>query len=294
MKILMIGKNGQLGSELHRMLSTQYPVIALGRDEVDLNDLNSFRETLSILPEVSLIVNAAAYTAVDRAETEERTATNVNTFAPEIMAVEAKRRGIPMIHFSTDYVFDGIDRKIPYTEKDRPNPLSVYGRSKFGGEVMVREILEKHLIFRTSGLYGGERNFVRTMLVLAAEGKRPRVVCDQTVSPNWCREPAKNVVSVIETVLSNDSISWGTYHLTGGGETTWFDFASHVYSHVRRGYDSNPVYPVPVGTDEIGAAAVRPAYSVLSPKKAEHALGIVLPHWETQFRDYWRENDFAM
>lgn len=289
MKILLIGKNGQLGSELYKLLSERYDVLALGRDEIDLNEPDSLSQTLRVIPAVSLLVNAAAYTNVDGAETNQTTASNVNAFAPEILAAETKRRGIPIVHFSTDYIFDGIDRNIAYTEEDKPNPLSVYGWTKLGGEVAIRETNEKHLIFRTSGVYGGERNFVRTILASLASGISPKVVCDQTVSPNWSRELAENIVNVIGRFLSGDSIPWGMYHLSGGGETTWYDFATHLCSHALGRYDSIPLYPISVTSDEFGAFAARPAYSVLDGTKLRETFGIVLPEWDVQFGTFWQQ-----
>ena len=289
MKILLIGKNGQLGDKLRRSLSERHDLIALGRDEIDLNDAQSVHDMLPLVPCVSLFINAAAYTAVDKAEHNERTAININTFAPEILAQEAKRRNIPMIHFSTDYVFDGYARRKPYMESDKPNPQSIYAKTKFGGEIAIRESWKKYLIFRTSGLYGGKNNFVATMYRLAAAGKSPSVVNDQTVSPNHSGVLASAIASIVNRLADSESLPWGTYHLSGGGSTTWHAFATEIFSHYQKTTGEVKGWPTGISTAEYGATASRPAYSVLNADLAETAFGIRLQHWKTQLCNYLRK-----
>ena len=284
MRVLVTGKDGQLGWELWQRLESKFTVIALGRDDLDLRDSRYLHDMLKRLPELALIVNCAAYTDVDKAEREPLAAELVNTEAPAVLAAEADRRNIPIIHFSTDYVFDGKKRTEPYTESDRPNPLSVYGMSKLAGEQRIRDLCDRHLIFRVSGLYGmRRRNFLTSMLKFLDSEITPRVVDDQIVSPNWCPMIAEAVEHVVSRIRNAGKVEWGVYHLTGTGNTTWHEFACLIFEKTARLWNKPLIVPHAVGSDEFGAEAKRPAYSIMNPEKFIRTFDYALPDRQNQF-----------
>ena len=283
MRILLTGKDGQLGWELHQRLESKFDVIAPGRDDLDLRDAEYLHDMLKRLPELALIVNCAAYTDVDRAEHEPQTVEQINIGAPAVLAAEADRRAIPIIHFSTDYVFDGKKRTKPYTENDRPNPLGIYGWSKLTSEQRVRDLCDRHLIFRLSGLYGTRRrNFLTTMLRYLHQGETPRVVDDQIVSPNWCSMIAETVEHVISRLGNIGKKEWGIYHLTGNGSTTWHEFARLIFEKTSQLWGKPLIVPQAVSSDEFHAVAERPAYSIMDSKKFSVTFGDTLLDWQTQ------------
>ena len=284
MRILLTGKNGQLGWELHRQLERDYEVVAIGREDIDFLDSRFLFRTLKQLPKLDLIVNTAAYTNVDQAEAEPFVAESINSESVALLAAEADRRGIPIIHFSTDYVFDGKNWTRPYREMDKPNPLSTYAWTKLEGEIRVRNITEKHLIFRLAGLYGIRRkNFFTTMLRHHHNGITPRVVNDQVVSPNWTPLIAEAVTHVIEMFFQGETTSWGTYHLSGGGSTTWHEFAQYLFQKANEKCDAHVPPPIAVASKEYGAIAKRPDYSVLDSTKFNTNFHYSLPDWQEQF-----------
>jgi dTDP-4-dehydrorhamnose reductase len=283
MRILLIGKNGQLGHLLQTRLRVFGEVVAAGRTELDLSLPQDIVHTVrNIHPE--LIVNAAAYTAVDLAEQEAEQAMAVNGVAPGILAVEAQRLGIPIIHFSTDYVFDGRKECGSYVEEDPQGPLNVYGKTKLAGEVAVRGAGVPHLIFRTGWVYGLQgKNFLRTMLKLAREKREIRVVNDQFGAPTSVAAISEVVVQVIAGLMATGGLFHafkevsGVYHLTCKGETSWHGFAQKI---LNIACINNPPRLVAIPTSEYPTPAVRPRYSVLSNAKVEEAFAVVLPHWE--------------
>lgn len=276
-RILLLGRNGQVGWELQRTLAPLGEVVALGRDDVDLAAPDQIRAAVRAhLPRV--IVNAAAYTAVDRAESEPDAAFAINARAPGILAEEAARAGALFVHYSTDYVFDGSGTR-PYTEEDEVGPRSVYGRSKLEGEQAVQAACEAHLVFRTSWVYGTRgANFLRTMLRLFAEREEVRVVADQHGAPTWSRMIAEATALVLGPACAGVAQRSGVYHLTAGGATTWHGFASAIHGAVAGGCATRVV--TPIGTEDYPTPASRPAYSVLSTEKLRNELGVVLPDWE--------------
>lgn len=283
MRILLTGKNGQLGWELHRFLEQDFEVIATDRHELDFTSPYGLQDRLQRLPEIDLIINAAAYTDVDRAEHEYRIADFINVEAPEILAMEAEYRDIPLIHFSSDYVFDGKKWTQGYTENDEPLPLNAYGRGKLLGEYRVRDYCEKHLIFRLAGLYGIRRkNFFTTVLRAVHENRSLRVVDDQVISPNWCPLVAEAIRHAVNR-LSNGFQEWGTYHLSGSGSTNWYEFARLIYTHAAEVWDMPRNSPVAVHSEGYGAEAVRPSFSVLISRRFEKTFDYSLPDWKTQF-----------
>jgi dTDP-4-dehydrorhamnose reductase len=301
LKILLTGKNGQLGRELISSLKPLGEVIALGHAQLDLTKPEQIRQTIrEIQPQ--LIVNAAAYTAVDQAESEEAIAHAVNADAPGIMADEAKKTGAALIHYSTDYVFDGT-KTTPYLENDVTNPISAYGRTKLAGEQFIQDSGAAHLIFRTAWVYGREgKNFLRTILRLATQKEELKIVSDQIGAPTSGRDIARATAEVLSRVyargkkasaISNLS---GIYHMTAAGQTNWYEFAkailegaaeSHQDSWVAEATNQKPIITrsvLPIATAQYPTPAKRPAYSVLSNQRLTRVFGIELMDWRTQLR----------
>ena len=284
MRILLTGKNGQLGWELHRQLERDFTVIAIGREDIDFLDTKFFASMLRQAPKLDLIVNAAAYTNVDQAEREPFVAEMVNSEATAILATEANRRGIPMIHFSTSQVFNGRRRTYPYRENDPPNPVSVYGWTKLEGEHRIRYILEKHWIFRLSGLYGiHHRNFFTEILTRNRKGIAPRVADNQTITPNWTPLVADAIVDAINQLFWGENIPWGTYHLSGGGSTTPYGFAQLICDRINGVWDGNMPLPIPIRSQKSRVTVTRPKYSALDPTRFNNAFRHTLPDWQEQF-----------
>jgi dTDP-4-dehydrorhamnose reductase len=289
MRILLTGKTGQLGWELHRQLRQDFKVVALGREDVDFRDLKFLHTVLKRLPKPDLIVNAAAYTNIDGAEHEPFVAEAVNSEAAVMLAEKADDWNIPMIHFSTDHVFSGWRRTQAYQEKDRPHPVSLYGSTKLDGELRIRNTLEKHLIFRLSGLYGIRRkNFFTAILARNRHGIVSRVVDDQTISPNWTPLVAEAVVEAIYQLSWGESIPWGMYHLSGSGSTTPYKFARLICEHLNGIWGGMPM-PLPISSRESRIAAKRPKYSVLDPIRFNGTFQCSLPHWQEQLRLFFGE-----
>ncbi len=282
MKILLLGKNGQIGWELQRTLAPLCEVIALGREELDLLDEKGIRSTVrSIKPNV--IVNAAAYNAVDKAEDEQDFAMAINATAPGILAEEAVLSKASVVHYSTDYIFDG-NKNMPYKEDDTPNPLNIYGKSKLAGEKAIRETEVPYLIFRTSWAYGLRgNNFLLTILRLAQERDELRIVADQYGIPNWCRMIAETTTYVIaaglKDIFSYFAVNKGIYNLSSSGETTWYHFAAKILQSTSASTHKCR-HVSPIASDEYKAPARRPLYSVLDNSKLLHQFGLNLPSWE--------------
>jgi dTDP-4-dehydrorhamnose reductase len=268
-KILLTGRDGQVGWELARLLPALGVVEAFSRAELDLADPDKIVERVrAVKPDV--IVNAAAYTAVDKAETDREQAMLVNAAGPGFLAAEAQARGALLVHYSTDYVFDGT-KTSPYVETDPTNPLSVYGQSKLAGERAIQAVGGRHLIFRTSWVYAARgRNFLLTMLKLGREKPVLRVVDDQRGAPTWAQDIA---ATTVELLRRRDPAS-GIYHLTAGGETTWCGFAREIF---RLAGIATPVEPIT--TADYPTPARRPAYSVLSNGRLERTFGLAMPEW---------------
>jgi dTDP-4-dehydrorhamnose reductase len=282
MRILIMGKNGQVGWELQRTLACLGEVIALDRQTMDLAKPESVKATIrEIKP--NLIVNAAAYTAVDKAESEPELAMAVNGIAPGIMAEEAKRLGALLVYYSTDYVFDGT-KTSPYTEEDLPNPLNVYGRTKLVGEQAIQAVGGAHLIFRTSWVYGNRgKNFLLSVLRLASERDELRIVDDQVGAPTWSRIIAETTALALASCLGgmpnrvSESELSGVYHLTAGGKTSWFGFAKAIL-HRSQLSTSRKLTPIP--SSDYPLPAKRPANSVLSNSKLLQVFHLNNPDWD--------------
>ncbi len=284
MKILVLGSQGQVGWELVRSLLPLGEVVALSRAEADLAQPDMLRAVIRS-HQPTLIVNAAAYTAVDKAESEGALACAINATAPGVLAEEARRCNALLIHYSTDYVFDGtLDR--PYVETDTPNPQSVYGRSKLAGEEALEAVGADHLILRTSWVYGARgHNFMRTILRLAAERETLRIVADQTGAPTWSRWIADATAHVARSALQrrrDANFRSGTYHLTCAGSTSWHGFAMAIVEQYRKIHPEATLAAreiLPISTAEYPLPAVRPANSRLSCAKILNEYGVVAPKW---------------
>ena len=287
MKILLLGKNGQVGWELQRSLAPLGEVLALDRHSShfcgDLSQPERLAQTvLAYRPDV--IVNAAAHTAVDKAESEPDLARTLNAHAPAALAQSAAQIGAWLVHYSTDYVFNGQGEK-PWQETDATGPLSVYGQTKLEGEQAIVATCAKHLIFRTSWVYAARGgNFARTMLRLAAERERLTVIDDQRGAPTGADLIADITAHAIRQVMGLPEASLaGIYHLVAGGETSWHGYASHVIAQARihkpeMGLKVTEIAPVP--TSAFPTPAKRPINSRLDTRKLENSFGLVLPPWQ--------------
>lgn len=287
MKILLLGKNGQVGWELQRSLAPLGEVIALDHDGApglsgDFAHPESLAATVrDVAPD--LIVNAAAHTAVDKAESEPELARAINALAPGVLAREAAALGALLVHYSTDYVFDGSG-DAPWTEDAPTGPLSVYGATKLEGEQLIRDSGCRHLIFRTSWVYAARGgNFAKTMLKLAADRDALTIIDDQHGAPTGAELLADVTAHAARMTLANPALA-GTYHLAAGGETTWHGYARHVIEFARAKGQPIKVAPDairPVSTSAFPTPAKRPANSRLDTRKLQQAFGLVLPAWQS-------------
>ena len=283
MKILINGRHGQVSHELQRRLGAIGELIVLGRDQLDLAQPDQIRRQVQNL-RPDLIINAAAHTAVDLAESEPLSAFAINATAPGILAEEALALDIPLIHYSTDYVFDGT-KAGPYNEDDTPNPLGVYGKSKLAGEQAIRDVQGKHLILRTSWVYSTHgRNFLLTMQRLLQEKPELRVVADQIGAPTWAGTIADSTLALIERWQTSQVASWGTYHLTAQGETSWFGFAQAIGEALRQqGKRCADLLPIP--SSDYPTPAARPLNSRLDCSRLQRDWGVSQPDWQTALRE---------
>jgi len=285
MKILLLGKNGQVGWELQRALAPLGEVVALDRRTTPAADLSDPESLAAIVRDVrpDAIVNAAAHTAVDKAESEAALARAVNTTAPAVLAREAAALGAWLVHYSTDYVFDGSGTA-PWTESAPVAPLSVYGQTKADGEAAIRLSGCRHLVFRTSWVYAAHGgNFAKTMLRLARERDRLTVVADQFGAPTGADLIADITAHALRTALSRPEVS-GTYHLVAAGETSWHGYARHVIEHARAAgqeirVPADAIEPVP--TSAFPTPARRPANSRLDTTRLRNTFGLTLPSWQS-------------
>jgi dTDP-4-dehydrorhamnose reductase len=300
-RILITGTSGQLGFELMECLAGQGEVIAAGRERMDLSRPDSIRRAVREI-EPDLIVNAAAYTAVDQAESDPELAMAVNGIAPGILAEEAQRLGTVLIHYSTDYVFDGSKTE-PYSEDDAPCPINVYGRTKLAGERAIQAVDAPHLILRTSWVYSRRgKNFLLTILRLAREREELAIVDDQIGAPTWSRALAIATGGILQQLGYGKpefggacKARSGIYNATAAGQTSWHGFAAAILAHAasaqpgRFPYALNRV-PVlkPIPTEQYPLPARRPRYSVLANAKLQSVFGVVAPDWKASLADCMR------
>ncbi|MHA4975172.1 dTDP-4-dehydrorhamnose reductase [Pseudomonas extremorientalis] len=283
MKILICGQHGQVSRELQQRLQGLGELIVLGRDQLDLANAEQIRQRVRA-HRPSLIINAAAHTAVDQAESEPDAAFAINAIAPGILAEEAKALGIPLIHYSTDYVFDG-SKPAPYTEADTPNPLGVYGQSKLAGEQAIAAVGGQYLVLRTSWVYSNHgNNFLLTMQRLLQEKPQMRIVADQIGAPTWAGSIANSTLALIERWQAGTAGEWGVYHLTAQGETSWFGFAEAIGEHLRKQGKAcaeleaipSSAYPTP---------AQRPLNSRLDCSRLQQQWHVSQPQWQDALRE---------
>jgi dTDP-4-dehydrorhamnose reductase len=292
--IVLTGPNGQVGHELRRALAPLAEVICLDRARLDLARPDLIPAVIRPLNPV-LIVNAAAYTAVDRAESEPELAMRVNAESPAVLASEAERLGAAIISYSTDYVYDGTSRA-PQREDQPCAPLNVYGRTKLAGDRALQAGATAHLILRTSWVYGARgQNFLRTMLRLGAEREELRVVDDQHGAPTWSRTIADLTAEIVTRLAARGGLDSfpaalrevaGVYHLAAEGEVTWRGFAEAIFT-----LSDLPRRPrvVPITTSEYPAPAPRPGYSVLDTTRLRSRFDVALPHWHDALRNVMDE-----
>lgn len=283
MKILINGRHGQVSHELQQRLGAVGELLVLGRDQLDLAQPDQIRRQVqNIRPD--LIINAAAHTAVDLAESEPQSAFAINAVAPGILAEEALALDIPLIHYSTDYVFDGM-KAGPYNEDDTPNPLGVYGKSKLAGEQAIRDVQGQYLILRTSWVYSTHgRNFLLTMQRLLQEKPELRVVADQIGAPTWAGTIANSTLALIERWQTSQVANWGTYHLSAQGETSWFGFAQAIGEALRQqGKPCADLLPIP--SSDYPTPAARPLNSRLDCSRLQRDWGVSQPDWQTALRE---------
>ena len=283
MKILLTGKTGQVGGELNNILKDIGELVSVGREHLDLSKITSIEPAiLDIQPDI--IINAAAYTAVDKAEEESELAMTVNGIAPGVLAKAAKKIEASLIHYSTDYVFDGHS-DIPYREEDITCPLSIYGKSKLAGEKNIAEAGIPYLILRTSWVYSLQgKSFLRTIKKLAEEKDTLRIVDDQIGAPTWARSIALATKKILKQYLrdgSDPSLS-GIFHLTCQGKSSWYDFAKEILN-ISSASQNTQLLPIP--TSEFPTPATRPLYSLLSNDKLEKVFGFKMPHWHDSLKD---------
>ncbi len=288
-RILLTGSNGQVGRALRQTLSPLGKVLALDHSGLDLANADEVRSTVRKL-QPTLIVNAGAYTAVDRAESEPELAMSVNGVAPGILAEEAKRLNAVLLHYSTDYVFDGLKPTF-YIESDIPNPLNVYGKTKLAGEKAIQAVGTAHYILRTSWVYSANgNNFMNTMLRLGYERPELRVVNDQTGAPTWAATIANMTADILQFAKDHpEDPNHGLYHLTARGSVTWFGFAQAIFAEAERLLGLKPPQLVPITTAEYPTPAQRPTNSRLGCAKLESLTGIQMPAWLDELAKCLRE-----
>ncbi|WP_088242824.1 dTDP-4-dehydrorhamnose reductase [Calothrix rhizosoleniae] len=280
--ILLIGSNGQVGQELRQILPAYGNIIPVTRPIIDLGQPESLEPVVQEY-QPQIIINAAAYTAVDKAESEPELALAINGTAPGILAAAAKKLGAFLIHISTDYVFDG-KHSSPYGENHPTNPLSVYGKTKLAGEEAIRELGSNYIILRTAWVYGtyGKSNFVKTMLRLAAERPEIRVVADQIGSPTWAKDIAGAIAQIVSQLTPEMT---GIYHYTNSGVASWYDFALSIFEEAQQqGFPLRVERVVPITTSDYPTPAQRPGYSVLDCARIAAVLGNYPPHWRQSLR----------
>jgi dTDP-4-dehydrorhamnose reductase len=300
--ILLIGTNGQVGRELHKLLPRLGDVTALDRQRLDLTKPEEIRRAI-LACRPAIIVNAAAYTAVDKAESEEILARSINADAPAVMAEEARKIGAALVHYSTDYVFDGL-KTSPYDEDDPTSPQNAYGRTKLEGERAIQASGAAHLIFRTEWVYATEgKNFLLTILRLATQREELKIVRDQIGAPTLNSEIARATAAILAQICAKDSglsalaeVS-GIYHLTAAGQTTWFDFTNAILEKAAKASSNLPWFAaatsglplltrrvIPIAAAEYPTPAKRPAYSVLSNTRLNRTFSFQMPDWQSQLQ----------
>lgn len=281
MRVLLFGANGQVGRACQELLSgPEFELLAVTRNEADLTrPAEAYDAVLSRAPD--LVINASAYTAVDKAESEPEIAQSINVDSVAAMGKACAKLDIPMVHISTDYVFDG-QGTAPYSEQCPVNPKGVYGVTKLAGEQALQQTLKKHVILRTSWVFGEHgSNFVKTMLRLGVSRPELGVVSDQIGNPTYASDIASVIVRLAGMYRDTGELPWGTYHCSNRGTCSWYDFACEIFKQAEAQLllSTSPKVK-PITTDQYPTPAARPAYSVLDCNKLERLLGAQMPHWK--------------
>ena len=275
MKILITGANGLLGHELSSVLK-DHSLILLSHSQLDISDIDSVNKKIdSTSPDI--IINSAAYTQVDNCETNYDLAFKSNAIGPKNLAIKCKQLDIPLIHISTDYVFEGNENKSPLVEDDKLGPKTIYGKTKLEGEKFVKENCDKYFILRTAWLYGEGKNFVKTMLNLSKKNKELKVVNDQIGSPTY----AKDLANAIKEIIEKKSDKYGIYHVTNKGEVSWYEFAKKIFE-----INKIEIKVIPVTSEEFPRPAPRPHYSVLSNQKWINSGFTPMRNYEIALKEY--------
>ncbi len=284
-KILLIGKNGQLGFEIHKLLLKFKNFLAVGRDELDLADKKKIRRLIqSYKP--NIIINAAAFTEVDNAETKKKISLAINQYAPKIIAEESDKLSSLFIHFSSDYVFDG-NKKSPYNENDITNPLNFYGFSKLGGELAVKTHCKKYIILRTSWVVGNHgKNFIKKILDIASKNDTLKVVSDQFGAPTSTKFLAKITIKLIQRYNAKKKLHYGLYHASALGSISWFDLAYYIIKYCKIKNKMKIKLPlkniIPILSSEFKTLAERPKYSVLDNTKLKKKFKFRQTTWKNE------------
>jgi len=280
--IWLIGNKGMLGTDVEILLKNEGMDYIASDQEIDITNVDELQKFAQSKP-ITWIVNCAAYTAVDKAEDEPELAFKINAEGPENIAEIAKQKGAKLIHISTDYVFDGT-KKDAYTETDTPNPLGVYGKSKLQGEINIQRTLKEYFILRTAWLYGKHgNNFIYTMLRLFKERDEIRVVGDQFGAPTYAPDLAQAIIKIIQI----NSETYGIYHFTSEGKTTWYDFACQIYNTSKQqGILTKDTALLKITTDQYPTKAKRPQNSYLSKEKIQKVFNVDVQPWQHGLNDF--------
>jgi dTDP-4-dehydrorhamnose reductase len=281
MNILILGHNGQLGFELCRKAAKLgIPFVSCDLPDFNITESDGIRAQIE-RSDCNLVINATAFTAVDMAEEEQELAFAVNAFGPYNLALACEKRDIPLIHVSTDYVFDG-NKDGSYSEYDQMCPSSIYGKSKAVGESKIRTALKKHIIIRTAWLYGEHgQNFVKAMLRLGAEKENIDVVCDQIGCPTCAADLAEAIFQIVDYIFLRKPVCWGTYHYTGKGTASWYEFAKEIFKEAKKHRELRIKKVDAISTAQYPTLAVRPKNSVLDCTLIKEAFGIQTKPWQT-------------
>jgi dTDP-4-dehydrorhamnose reductase len=285
MRILVTGCNGQVGFLLKEMLSNKVELLALTRQELDITNENLVNETVSNF-KPNVVINAAAYTAVDKAEKEEKLAFAINCVGPEYLAKAASKVSASLIHISTDYVFEG-NKSGQYLETDLVNPQGVYGKSKLSGEIAVIKNCRKHIILRTAWVFGQHgNNFVKTMLKLGKERDALSIVSDQFGGPTYAGDIAKAIIEIVNKIDTCKSVEWGIYHYSGIPQVSWYEFSESIFAKaIHKGILDNTPKLTPVSTEEFPTLAQRPMNSKLNCQAIEAEFGIIPSDWQAELNN---------
>jgi dTDP-4-dehydrorhamnose reductase len=286
MRVLITGAHGQVGKELVRTATLQgLNVIAVGRAELDITQLKRVERYFES-QYADIVINAAAYTAVDKAEKEKDVAFGINKEGVENLAVACVKRNIPLLHISTDYVFDGIKIEA-YSESDEVSPLGVYGISKWQGEEAIRQQLPQHIILRVAWVFAAEgNNFVKTMLRLAQDRTELNVVADQFGGPTPAKNIAETLITLVKQYQKENTLEWGTYHYCGTEKTNWCDFAKEIFKQAKeKGLIDKEIKVNAITTAEYPTLAKRPFNSMLDCSKVKNTFGIEMPNWKEALTD---------